>query len=287
MIDERHEELAALYALDLLEGSERAQFETALVRDPALQALVRELRESSSALAHTAPHAPPPPALKERILASVSENSAPAHVTNVVRPPASAFRALLPWAVAACFAFASVWTWQLYRSSRTEVALLRSQQEIAEVALQTARNQLEAERLLDSRAIVRLNERIADLNLELKSQGDLAELKIAALASMLNNSPEALAVAVWNPAQQEGILNVEKLPALAAGQTYELWVIEDQKAPVSAGVFSLGGDGRGRVRFKPAVPIAEAAVFAVSRETDDGGRTHASPGEVLVLGKSQ
>ena len=43
MIDERHEELASLYALDLLEGAERAQFETALARDPELQALVREL----------------------------------------------------------------------------------------------------------------------------------------------------------------------------------------------------------------------------------------------------
>ena len=30
MIDERHEELASLYALDLLAGEERAQFEAAL-----------------------------------------------------------------------------------------------------------------------------------------------------------------------------------------------------------------------------------------------------------------
>ena len=34
MIDERQEELASLYALDLLEGAERVQFEAALARDP-------------------------------------------------------------------------------------------------------------------------------------------------------------------------------------------------------------------------------------------------------------
>jgi anti-sigma-K factor RskA len=64
MIDERQEELASLYALDLLDGAERAQFETALVQDPELQRLVQELREAGSALAHTAPAPPPPAALK-------------------------------------------------------------------------------------------------------------------------------------------------------------------------------------------------------------------------------
>src|SRR5438132_620208 len=78
MIDERHEELAALYALDLLEGTDRAQFEAALARDPALQALVRDLRESSAALAHTAPAVPPPAALRHRRPAAGAANRNPA-----------------------------------------------------------------------------------------------------------------------------------------------------------------------------------------------------------------
>ena len=67
MIDERHEELASLYAFDLLEGAELAQFEAALARDPELQALVRELRQTSTTLAYTAPSQVPPPALKQRL----------------------------------------------------------------------------------------------------------------------------------------------------------------------------------------------------------------------------
>ena len=48
MIDERHEELAALYAFDLLEGAELASFETALAADPAQSAaalLIRNARK--------------------------------------------------------------------------------------------------------------------------------------------------------------------------------------------------------------------------------------------------
>ena len=71
MIDERHEELAALYALDLLESAELASFESLLARDSALRDLVRELRDAGATLAHLAPHAEPPVALRARILASI------------------------------------------------------------------------------------------------------------------------------------------------------------------------------------------------------------------------
>ena len=48
MIDERQEELATLYALDLIEGEERFAFERDLSADDQLQRLVLELRNSAS-----------------------------------------------------------------------------------------------------------------------------------------------------------------------------------------------------------------------------------------------
>ena len=45
MIDERTEEVAALYALDLLESGEKSAFEAALRQDSALRSLVDELRQ--------------------------------------------------------------------------------------------------------------------------------------------------------------------------------------------------------------------------------------------------
>jgi anti-sigma-K factor RskA len=264
MIDERHEELAALYAFDLLEGEARAQFEAEIARDPALQALVDELRESSAALAHAAEPATPPAALRARLLASIDARAQPAPA-EVVRPPLSVFRTLLPWAAAACFAIAAGWLAELYFSSRSEAALLRDEKALADLALQTARSQLEAERILN-------RERLASLDRELKTQGDLAKFKIAALTSLLNNSPQALAVAVWDPAQQQGVLQVEKLPALAADKDYQLWVVDpNYPNPVDGGTFTVDPQtGAQRVVFKPKQPVKAINAFAVTLERKGG-----------------
>ena len=302
MIDERHEELASLYALDLLEGPERAQFETTLARDPQLQTLVRELREATAAVVHTAPVAPPPAALRERVMASI----APARVAmsdNVVRGPFSELRTLVPWAIAAGFAVVAGWGTLNYFHARMESELLRDQNRLAELARESTRQQLEATTLLNARQITSLGEQLAAANIqvgearqrvvelaaELKSQGDLANLKIAALASMLNNSPQALAVAVWDPQKQEGLLSLEKMPPLESGQKLELWVVEAKPGakPVSAGVLAVSGEAGGRMRFKPTVPVTTLAAFAMSREKDDGAAFHAAPAEVIMSGPSR
>jgi len=210
MIDERQEELASLYALDLLEGAERAEFERTLAGDPALQALVRDLREAAAALAHAAPPAAPPPALKSRVTASI-DRAAP---EKIIRPPASLFRTLLPWGIAAGFAVTAAWLGRLYVASQFEGEQLRTQFALAEIELKAVRQQIEAERIIG-------REQLAQL--------DLANYKISALASLLQDSPEALAVAVWNPSRQEGVLAVEKMPPLAANQTLELWVVENKE----------------------------------------------------------
>ena len=300
MIDERHEELAALYALDLLEGAELASFETALVRDPNLQALVRELRDTGATLAHTAPAATPPAALRARVLASVAPPA------NVIQPPLSLFRTFLPWAVAACFALSAAWLGQLYVTSRSEAALLESRRSVAELALKSTQQQLEAERILTRRRLADTEQqiasasqqladartqlgshqqRIAALTEQLKREGDLANLKIAALASKLNNSPDALAIAVWDPAKQQGVLKVEKLPALAADKDYQLWIVDPQYPnPVDGGVFRVDPvTGEQRVQFKGNQAVREIAAFAVTLERKGG--VPKAEGPFVLLGK--
>src|SRR6185436_5117183 len=104
MIDERHEELAALHALDLLEGAEREAFARELDRNAELRALVAELRESSAALAHTAPAAAPPAELRARVLASITHSKIENRKSKIVT-----FPSFLPWAAAACFALLAAW----------------------------------------------------------------------------------------------------------------------------------------------------------------------------------
>lgn len=342
MIDERHEELAALYALGLLEGDELARFQTALDQDPKLQALVRGFRETSAALAHSTPTAKPPAALRARVLASIAA-TAPAGRTsdNVIR--GTNFRPLqfLPWAAAACFALASAWFGQRYLSMRTEAVMLSDQKTLAELELKGTRQQLEAERILVRQHLTDLTAQSADatkkladaqqrlatadtqlasqaqqiaeatrqiasatresetlgqqlanartqlaaLDRELKNQGELADFKITTLASMLNNSPQALAVAVWNPAKQEGVLTVQKLPALATDKDYQLWIVDPQYPnPVDGGVFTVDPQtGERRVSFKSKQPVKSIAAFAVTLERK-GGVTKAE-GPFVLLGK--
>jgi len=318
MIDERHEELASLYALDLLEGAERIEFEAALARDPALNTRVNELRLAAADLAHLAPAAEPPPELKARILSSLSSRSAvrPAPApTQAWRAPVLPFPSLIPWAIAACLAVGTLWTARLTWSLHAENAVMRDQQKLAELDLRTLRNGMEAERIVRQRQLEDAQRALADasrqvnesrqalaqlrqdveaaqqkfaeatrqaadagrqialLNQKLKQEGDLAQFKIATLTSMLGNSPQAVAVAVWNPMEQEGMLKLAKMDMPANGMDYQLWLIGPQKnaQPISGGIVSIDpATGEAHYLFKTAKPINSVAKFAISLETKGG-----------------
>jgi anti-sigma-K factor RskA len=296
MIDERTEELAALHAFDLLEGEEKAVFAARLARDPDLQALVRELRESASALACTAPLAAPAPELRARLLDKIGEIH-PAGTGARLLP----FRvpALLPWAVAASLAVLAAWLGQTLLATRSEADALQVESRLAQLARREAENRLAAERIVlgqqvsdssrqlaeahrqladTANEVLAANQHAAEVAQQLKLQADLAQFKIATLSSMLGDSPQALAVAVWNPARQEGLLTVEKLPALAKDQDYQLWVVDPKyKDPVNGGVFTVDPDGVARVQFKPDQPITSVVKFAVTRERKGGVSKAAGP----------
>jgi anti-sigma-K factor RskA len=303
MIDERHEELASLHALDLLEGSERTRFEAELSRGPALQTLVRELREVSCGLAYCASPVRPPSDLRARVLSSLPARPA---ADNVVRPSSLLFRKYLPWSLAAGFALGLLWLAQLQLASHAENELLRQQAELASLALQSSNQQLEAERIVRRQQLAMLEQqssqsqslltdtrsqlaerdrRIAQLAQELRAQSDLANLKITALASLLDNSPKALAIAVWNPARQEGVLKVEKLPALLPHQDYQLWVVDPQYPnPVDGGVFTVNAEtGEARLPIRARQSVGAINAFAVTLERKGG--VPKAEGPFVLLGK--
>jgi anti-sigma-K factor RskA len=261
MIDERTEELASLYAFDLLEGTELAAFEATLARDAGVRALVIDLREAANALALGAPAAAPPAGLKSRLLAQLAEKPGASDRRSALLAPL----AWIPWAIAACLAFASVWLAQLYFTQKSESIALQEEAALAHLEMQNVQNQLEAEHILASR-------RLADLQEQIKLNGDLSHLEIAKLVSLLGPSSPARAIAVWDQATQQGVLTVEKLPALAADKDYQLWVIDPKYPdPVSGGVFTVDSrTGAARITFHPGQLIATAAKFAISCERKGG-----------------
>ena len=281
MIDERHHEAAALYALDLLEDVELSAFESSLASDRKLRRLVEQLRETSTSLALLAPLAEPSAFLRERILADVADRSptAPDHVVPFRLPLWAG------WPAAACFIIATGYFAITNFNTRSQFNTLRESERLSRIEVKTLANQLEAERLISLRQIDSL--RFAQIDsaalrsslalattqiADLKGQNALADLKIDSLASLVANTPDARAIAVWNPRTQDGVLTVTKLPALADGKDYQLWVVDPQyPIPVDGGVFQVDpATGEARVTFKPNKPVTTVAKFAVSLERKGG-----------------
>jgi len=273
MISERHEELAALHALDLLEGAEKAAFVTELAANSGLRDLVRRLRASSTAFALTAPQIEPPAALRARVLAGES-GSAPGS-PSVALAKEGPWLARLGWGLAAVLALGSAWLANQNVTLQRTAEELRLERAVTDLARQMAELRLKERSLLAERAI-------ADLANRLRRQEDLSRLKINALASLAGNSPEARAIAVWDPDRETGLLSVEKLPALASDQDYQLWIIDPAyKDPVNGGVFTVTDDGRAVLTFRPDQPVKAVAKFAVSLERKGG--VPKAEGPILLL----
>lgn len=271
MIDERHEELAALYALGLLEGAERSGFEAELAGNAELAALVHSLNATATDLAFSTPQLAPPPELKERILAATA---APSAIAPTVSSPL--FR-LIPWGLAAALAVMTTWLSFQNLSLRVDNDMLLTERRLAEIAYKTASNQL-GERSLLAETMIN------DLGRRLREQEDLTRLKITALASLAGNTPEAQAIAVWDPGRETGLLTVDKLPSIRDDQDYQIWVVDPTYPnPVDGGVFKPGADGRAVLTFKGNKPIKGAAAFAISLEKKGG--VPKAEGPIVLLGK--
>lgn len=267
MITERHEELAALYALGLLEGAERSTFESELAGNPELAALADSFSSTATDLAFAAPQLASPPELKRRILAA----TAPAE------PAAFPLLRLVPWGLAAALAITTTWLALQNLSLRTENNALNTERRLAEIAYKTASNQLSERSLLAETMI-------NDLGRQLREQHDLTRLKITALASLAGNTPEAQAIAVWDPTRETGLLTVDHLPLIGENQDYQIWVIDPAyPIPVDGGVFKPGADGRAVLAFKGDKPVKGVAAFAISLEKKGG--VPKAEGPIVLLGK--
>ncbi len=275
MITERHEELAALNALGLLEEAERRAFESELSGSHELQGLVASLREPAAALSLAAPTIPVPAGLKASVLAACT----PAPDAEQPAPAATAEFALwpyMPWAAAAALALSTTWFATQAFSFRAQNDSLRAQQRLDQIAYESTRNQLAERSLVAEHMITELGQR-------LQRSENLARLKVSALASLAGNTAEARAIAVWDPDQQAGLLSFEKLPAIAAEQDYQIWVIDPAyQNPVNGGVFHVSQDGSVSLAFRPDQPVTKATAFAISLEKKGG--VPKAEGPIVLLG---
>jgi len=300
VIDEGMQEQAAAYALGALEPEQASEFEVSLRVDPALRALVRELRSVTEALAGTAPALEPSAAVKARLLAEIDRHIRPvaprapgerpagagaiapastppveplrAPTSAPTRVPVSASpgrpgRPWIPWVLAAALALLSLaFLWQSTR--------LRAQ-----LAVQATRiNELTASAELARAESAELRQVVA----KLRDSNRLASFRVALLDS-LAASPTTIAVSVWDNDRQDGVFIVRNLKPLPSDKDYQLWIIDPKyPSPVDAGVFQVDAKGNARQGFRAKLPIQAANQFAVTIEQKGGAAVANSKAMVLA-----
>jgi anti-sigma-K factor RskA len=288
---ENLQDLTALHAFDLLEGAEKTRFEQELAADPALRALVADLRETSASLALTASGPTPSARLRSRVMASITTATRPSASPSPATPTPAAAEIIRPamsawygWAAAAALAVSTVWFGTQSLQLRSQVAAARDLAALAEIERTSLAQALEAERLVSVGQLASLQQSQRQVT-DLRLADDIAQLKISSLASLLGDNPEAQAIAVWNPTQQRGVLTVAKLPPLAADQDYQLWVVDPAyENPVDGGVFTVdAATGEARLEFTVNQPVETVAKFAVSLERKGGVPKAEGPMVLLSL----
>ena len=288
MSNPRHEPfdgLAALYAIGALSQDEQTTFEAHL--EVCLECVeeVKSLLPVTHGLVHGAPALEPPAALRARVLSHVTGADvapephdtpfgtlsdtldAPAlpgvFVESTRRGPGALF-----WLAAMLLiGVAGAGGWYVAELDR-QMQGLRADLDIATRRADLAEQDTEAVRAAAA-------EREAVLAIVTGPGVQQLDLTGQPLA------PRASARALWNDAS-EMVLVATGLPALPAGDIYQLWFVLPD-APVSAALVAPGPEGDATVRLDVPGAVTMPAVMAITIEP--AGGVPAPTGDVYLLGQ--
>jgi anti-sigma-K factor RskA len=257
------EQLAALYeeyALGVLDGEERAELEAHLARtgDKCIQG-VSEARWLVAQLAHAAPDAQPPAALRGKIL-------------DAVKPPADSSRAVVPlekpksheprgmfptwaWVAAAALALITGYTIRQMNNQNAQLAELRKEMKLATAQNQALQNQLDMNRMV---AMVMMSP-------------DSVPLKL-----MPKDSKMPMIHTYLHPHMGVAI-TADQMPSMPSARTLQLWIVPKSGVPVSVAIFHP--DAAGEIALVAPVNMSknEIAALAVTDEPAGGSPQPTTP----------
>jgi len=249
---EPFETLAAVYAVDALDGDELAQFEAHLPTCATCQASVREAQETLTRAMLSMPPQSPPPTARAALVRRVAERRERRSYGWLRWAAATAVAA----SAAAMFASTQV-------AVRYEARLGQMARETAGVRERLARNEAALqEQVAFYRGAVELLRDPATRVVDLHGQGT----ESAATGRM-----------VWNDTAG-GHLVVAGLRPAPAGKVYEAWTIAAGAKP--AGLFAVDQEGRALHRVPPEPGVK---VFAVTLEPEGG--VPAPTGPIVLASK--
>lgn len=247
------------YALGVLEGEERAEVEAHLARAcPTCAPGVARARGMVAQLAHAAPDAQPPAALRDKILQAAAASKGSERVVPIEKPNPSPPRALFPvwaWIAAAALALMTGYTIRQMNNQNAQLVELRREMKRATIQNQMLQNQLDMDRMV---AMVMMSPDSVPLKLMPKDK----------------NMP--MVHAYLHPHMGVAI-TADQMPSMPPARTLQLWLVPKAGKPLSVAIFHPDVGGQIALVAPVSVPRNEIAALAVTDEPAGGSPQPTTP----------
>jgi anti-sigma-K factor RskA len=264
---ERYAEDLALYALDALQGEDRARVDEHLTSCAACRLELEQLRADTALLALSAAGPRPPQRARQRLLDAVAREAAVAPTrsqsTRKDGAPSRVSPGLGSWGWLGWAATAAVVVFAL--SLWRENSGLR--QSLAAAGFEAAKSKREMEEM----------RRIAAPILQPEAQ------RVTLVSTKDRPQPQGKAFYLRNRSSLVFLAN--NMPALPPQKAYELWLIPTSGAPIPAGVFKPDAHGSASVVNPPLPAGVEAKAFAITVENEAGSATPTMP--IMMMGAGE
>jgi anti-sigma-K factor RskA len=253
---EQYAEDLALYALDALQGEDRARVEEHLAACAACRLELEQLRGDTALLALSTMGPRAPQRARQRLLDAVAREARGPRMVETA--PQSSWWGWLGWAATAAVVIFALSLWK-------ENLVLR--QSVASASSQAAQNRREMEEL----------RKIAAPIIEPESQ------RVTLVSAKAPAQPQGKAFYLRNRGSLVFLAN--NMPPLPPQRAYELWLIPMSGAPIPAGMFKPDARGNASVVNPPLPAGMEAKAFAITVEGEAGSATPTMP--IMMVGAGE
>ncbi len=260
----------ALYALNALEGEDRARLESHLATCAACRLELEQLRGDGALLALATMGPKPPARAKQRLMAAVAKER-PASFSTESHPwkTAKGGAAMLPEQRT------SWWPWLGWAATAAVIVFAASLWK-ENMGLKQA--------LTSAQSVMSRSER------------EMEEFRKVAAPILDSSAQRVTLVSVKTPPQPQGkafylrnrsslVFVANNMPPLPPQKAYELWLIPTQGAPIPAGVFKPDAHGSATVVNPPLPAGAQAKAFAITVENEAGATTPTMP--IVMMGTGE
>jgi anti-sigma-K factor RskA len=253
---EQYAEDLALYALNALDGDERAKLEEHLATCPACRLELEKLRGDTALLAISAAGPRPPQRARQRLLEAIAREARPQPAVPSIQR--RGWWGWLGWAAAAAALLFAL-------SLRRDISMLKERLVLARS------RQVETTRQLDELR------KIAEPIIAPEAQ------RVTLVAT--KTSPQPQGKAFYMRERGSLVFVASNMPALPAQKAYELWLIPVTGNPMPAGMFKPDARGSASVVNPPLPPGTAAKAFAITVESEAGSAVPTTP--IMMMGAGE